>query len=59
MCFKNIRIFYEDKYLIVIDKPSGLTVHPGAGQKTPTLVNFLVNKYGRKIVRWSICHIIR
>ena len=53
MCFKNIRIFYEDKDLIVIDKPSGLTVHPGAGQKTPTLVNFLVNKYGRNLSNLS------
>ena len=43
MCFKNIRIFYEDKDLIVIDKPSGLIVHPGAGQETSTLVDFLVN----------------
>ena len=49
MCFKNIRIFYEDKDLIVIDKPSGLTVHPGAGQKTPTLVDFLINKYGKNL----------
>ena len=53
MCFKNIRIFYEDKDLIVIDKPSGLTVHPGAGQKTSTLVDFLVNKYGKKLSNLS------
>ena len=53
MCIKNIRIFYEDKDLIVIDKPSGLTVHPGAGQKTSTLVDFLVNKYGKKLSNLS------
>ena len=53
MCFKNIRIFYEDKDLILIDKPSGLTVHPGAGQKTSTLVDFLVNKYGKKLSNLS------
>ena len=53
MCFKNIRIFYEDKDLIVIDKPSGLTDHPGAGQKTSTLVDFLVNKYGKKLSNLS------
>ena len=53
MCFINIIIFYEDKDLIVIDKPSGLTVHPGAGQKTSTLVDFLVNKYGKKLSNLS------
>ena len=42
MCFKNIEILYEDKELIVLDKPSGLTVHPGAGQKNYTLVDFLI-----------------
>ena len=46
MCFKNIEILYEDKELIVLDKPSGLTVHPGAGQKNYTLVDFLIKKYG-------------
>ena len=53
MCFKNIRIFYEDKDLIVIDKPSGLLVHPGAGQKVPTLVDFLINKYGKNLSNLS------
>ena len=27
-----LNIVYEDKDLIVIDKPAGLVVHPGAGQ---------------------------
>jgi len=34
---------YEDQHLIVINKPAGLTVHPGAGNKTNTLVNALLN----------------
>jgi len=53
MCFKNIRIFYEDKDLIVIEKPSGLIVHPGSGQKTPTLVDFLINKYKKNLSNLS------
>ena len=44
---------YEDKDLIVVDKPSGLTVHPGAGQKNRTLVNFLVKKYGKNLSNLS------
>ncbi|MDB5477528.1 MAG: rluD [Alphaproteobacteria bacterium] len=35
-------IVYEDDYLLVINKPTGLTVHPGAGQHNGTLVNLLL-----------------
>ena len=35
-------IIFEDKYLIILDKPSNLVVHPGAGNKTGTLVNGLL-----------------
>jgi len=53
MCFKSIKILYEDKDLIVIDKPSGLTVHPGAGQKNRTLADFLIKKYGKNLSNLS------
>ena len=48
MNYKNIEILYKDKDIIVLNKPKGLTVHPGAGQDTGTLVDFLINKYGIK-----------
>lgn len=35
-------VVYEDDELIVIDKPAGLVVHPGAGNWTGTLVNALL-----------------
>lgn len=35
-------IIFEDEYLLVINKPSGLTVHPGAGNFDQTLANALV-----------------
>jgi len=35
-------ILYEDDALIVLNKPSGLVVHPGAGQAQGTLVNALI-----------------
>src|SRR3990167_6292866 len=35
-------ILYEDKHIIVINKPPGLTVHPGAGCVKGTLVNALL-----------------
>ena len=36
-------ILYEDDDIIVVNKPPGLAVHPGAGRRTGTLVNALVN----------------
>jgi 23S rRNA pseudouridine1911/1915/1917 synthase len=38
-----LHIVYEDKRLLVIDKPAGLVVHPGAGQAQGTLVNALLH----------------
>ncbi|MBK8176911.1 MAG: RluA family pseudouridine synthase [Rhodospirillales bacterium] len=37
-----LSIVYEDAVLIVVDKPAGLVVHPGAGNWTGTLVNGLL-----------------
>lgn len=45
----NLDILFEDDYILVINKPSGLVVHPGAGNTTNTLVNALVAKYGNKL----------
>jgi len=36
-------IFYEDKYLLVINKPVGILVHPTSSRYTNTLVNALLN----------------
>lgn len=40
-----IDIIYEDEDIIVVDKPTGLVVHPGAGHNSGTLVNALLSKY--------------
>lgn len=39
-------VLYEDNALIVINKPAGLVVHPGAGNWTGTLVNALIHHCG-------------
>ncbi|MCK6599622.1 MAG: RluA family pseudouridine synthase [Bdellovibrionaceae bacterium] len=36
-------IVYEDKDLLVVNKPSGLVVHPAAGHQNDTLVNALLH----------------
>lgn len=40
-------IIYEDECIIVINKPPGLVVHPGAGQSVRTLVHGLLHHCGR------------
>ena len=39
----KLDIIYEDDDLIVLNKPSGLVMHPGAGNFDKTIVNALVN----------------
>jgi 23S rRNA pseudouridine1911/1915/1917 synthase len=38
----NVTVLLEDEHLLVLDKPAGLTVHPGAGRRTGTLVHQLL-----------------
>lgn len=40
-----IDIVYEDKYLLIINKESGMVTHPAPGHYTGTLVNALLYKY--------------
>ena len=39
----NLSVVYEDPHLMVINKPAGLTVHPGAGTPAGTLLNALLS----------------
>jgi 23S rRNA pseudouridine1911/1915/1917 synthase len=38
------RIVWEDEHLLVVDKPAGLVVHPGAGHASGTLIDALAGK---------------
>lgn len=42
-------IVYEDRDLVVIDKPAGLVVHPAAAHATGTLVNALIAHCGESL----------
>ncbi len=39
-------VIFEDDDILIINKPAGLTVHPGAGYHQDTLVNILLQRYG-------------
>jgi 23S rRNA pseudouridine955/2504/2580 synthase len=46
-----LKILYEDKAIMAIDKPSGMAVHPGSGITTATLVDAVRAYLGPKAVR--------
>jgi 23S rRNA pseudouridine1911/1915/1917 synthase len=41
----EVPVVYEDDHIIVVNKPAGLVVHPGAGNPGGTLVNGLLARY--------------
>ena len=43
-----LEILFEDKHLIVINKPAGISMHPGAGNDTHTIANAVVHHVGKK-----------
>lgn len=44
----ELDILFEDSELIVLNKAAGISVHPGAGTREPTLVEGLLYYLGRK-----------
>jgi 23S rRNA pseudouridine1911/1915/1917 synthase len=40
----DVRVAYEDEYLLVVDKPAGLVVHPAPGHASATLVHGLAGR---------------
>ena len=44
----DIEIHYEDKNIVVVNKPAGLVTHPGIGNKDNTLANALVAHFGQE-----------
>lgn len=46
-----LNILYEDDYLLFIDKPSGMVVHPSFGHKKGTLVNAILAYLKRSVTK--------
>ena len=54
-------VLYEDDHLIVVDKPAGIVVHPGAGHSRGTLAAGLLYRYPELVGvgaegRWGLIH---
>ena len=43
--FSHLDFVFEDEHLMVINKPRGLAVHPGAGERVATLIDLLQRRY--------------
>jgi 23S rRNA pseudouridine1911/1915/1917 synthase len=41
----HVSVVHDDDHVVVVDKPAGLVVHPGAGHRTGTLVHGLLARY--------------
>ena len=54
----RLDVVHEDADLVVLDKPAGLTVHPGAGRPDRTLLNALLHRYPqvRRLDRGGLVH---
>jgi 23S rRNA pseudouridine1911/1915/1917 synthase len=57
----DLTVAYQDADVLVIDKPAGLVVHPGAGHRDDTLANVLVARHpelaGMGVEhRWGLVH---
>jgi 23S rRNA pseudouridine1911/1915/1917 synthase len=53
-----LQVVYEDSEIVVIDKPAGLVVHPGAGNPDRTLANAILHHYpeNRMLARAGVIH---
>ena len=45
----ELDVLFEDKDILIINKPKGMVVHPGAGNYKNTLANALIYKYKNKL----------
>lgn len=54
----NLDIVYEDDSVLILNKPAGMVVHPGAGNREHTMVNALLHHYppSRNLPRAGIVH---
>lgn len=53
----DVDVIFEDEHILIVNKPTGLVTHPGAGNLDGTLVNALYNRlYKNDSVRPGVVH---
>lgn len=46
----SLKILFEDEYLLIVNKPAGIPVHPSFGHESNTLCNFIMNYFQNKSI---------
>lgn len=54
----DLNILYEDNYLLIVDKPANMPVHPGASNLNSTLANVIISYYKKQKYNISTVHIL-
>lgn len=54
----ELEILFEDESICIVNKPAGLVVHPGAGNRDFTLLNGLIYHFGKQIKDVPRCGIV-
>ena len=44
----DLQILYEDEYILAVDKPAGMLIHPSRSRDTGTLANLVIGYYQRQ-----------
>ena len=52
-----LEVIYEDAELAVVEKQAGMVVHPGAGNRTRTLVHALLARFPDQLQRLILLHV--
>ncbi len=50
----GLQLLFENERVLVIDKPAGLVVHPGAGNRSGTLANALAYHLGKAVSEFEV-----
>ena len=56
---KDIDVVYEDEYVLIVNKPINMIIHPDDKSKTGTLVNLVANYYKKKNINRQVRYIHR
>lgn len=56
---KDLDVIYEDDYVLLVNKPSDIIIHPDDKTKTGTLVNIVANYYKNKGINRKVRYIHR
>ena len=52
----NLKISYEDEYLLIVNKPSGYIIYPDNKEKNGTMANIIAAYYQKKQINCTIRH---